>query len=190
MTIDPEPSTGGPPRDWADEHRVDAVLSAPQVRSALDACTAKATVGMSSEEFIGHVADAMPLKHLSRLVVRSTERGRKRALRMGFKTGKNANEDIAAPTGKVIAAVLCSLARNNQKVTSIEQYDDGCLIVADIPSDARTFGGVLQIAIRRNGTTTTLSSEATIPGQIYDWGKSKNTLATLRADIPALLIAE
>jgi hypothetical protein len=84
---------------------------------------------------------------------------------------------------------LCSLARNSQAVTGTEQLEDGCILTADIPSDRKTFGGILTIEIGPTPNGTAVEATATIPGQVYDWGKSKKVLATLIADVPALLPA-
>lgn len=80
---------------------------------------------------------------------------------------------------------MCSLARNGQNIAAVEQLDDGSVLTAAIPSDARTFGGELRIEIHAVGETTRIDAAARIPGQLYDWGKSKKTLATLIANIPA-----
>ncbi|MDT0467234.1 hypothetical protein [Streptomyces gibsoniae] len=67
------------------------------------------------------------------------------------------------------------------------QGEDGCTLIAEIPSDYKTFGGVLQVRIDRSANRgTTLHATAEIPGQLYDYGKSKQTLADLFADVLAL----
>lgn len=179
---------GTTPHSWSATVDVTALLTQPAVRSALEACSVNATTGVSAEEFTARVAAALPFKHMERGYLRAVERGRSQALKRGYKTGKTTTERLALPPGTVIAAVLCSLARNSQPVTAVEQYDNGAVLTAEIPSDARTFGGTLRVEIRTDADMTVVDASAHIPGQLYDWGKSKKTLATLIADIPALMI--
>lgn len=79
------------------------------------------------------------------------------------------------------------MAFHSQAVRSVEQREDGCTLTAEIPSDRKTFGGVLQVDVDRGANrSTTMHAEARIPGQLYDWGKSKQTLTDLFADVLAL----
>lgn len=110
-------------------------------------------------------------------------------MRHGYRTGKSQAAEFTAPIGHVIAAVLCSLARNSQAVTKAEQLEDGCILTAGISSDWKTYGGNLTVDVRRIPQGTAVEATATIPGQLYDWGKSKKVLATLVADVPAFLPA-
>lgn len=155
----------------------------------VSACVQNAHVGMSAEEFLLQFANTLPslMPGARSAFLRGAARGRERALRRGYKTGKSQVAEFTAPIGHVIAAVLCSLARNSQAVTGTEQLEDGCILTADIPSDAKTFGGTLTIEVERIPNGTAIEGTATIPGQLYDWGKSKKILATLIADVPAFL---
>lgn len=154
----------------------------------LDACAQNARQGMSGEEFLLRFANSLTVVPGAKTAFLSgVARGRERGLQRGYQTGKSQSAEFAAPVGHVIAAVLCSLARNSQAVTATEQLEDGCRITADIPSDRRTFGGILTVAIGPGPQGTAVEAGATIPGQVYDWGKSKKVLATLVADVPALL---
>lgn len=177
------------PADWSREYRLEELLARPEVRSMVGASARHAQAGMSGEEFIARfaVAASSVVPGMGSAFLRGAARGRERGLRRGYKTGKSLSAEFAAPIGHVIAAVLCSLARNSQAVTGTRQLEDGCVLTADIPSDMKTFGGILTIEIGRTPTGTAVEGTATIPGQLYDWGKSKKVLATLMADVPALL---
>lgn len=155
----------------------------------VSACARNAHADMSGEEFLLQFANTMTLlmPGVRGAFLRGVTRGREHGLRRGYRTGKSQAAAFTAPIGHVIAAVLCSLARNSQAVTGIEQLEDGCVLTADIPSDRKTFGGVLTIEIGRTQHGTAVEGTATIPGQLYDWGKSKKVLATLIADVPAFL---
>jgi hypothetical protein len=63
------------------------------------------------------------------------------------------------------------------------------VLTAAIPSDWRTFGGTLTVEVGRIPNGTAVEATATIPGQLFDWGKSKKVLATLIAEVPAFLPA-
>lgn len=192
VTADPSiPLSGADWADWADEHRLEILLARPEVRSMVSACTRNARAGMSAEEFLQQFANSVALLVPGgrSAFLRGAVRGRERALRRGLKTGKSQAAQFAAPIGHVTAAVLCSLARNSQAVTGTEQLEDGCVLTAAVPSDARTFGGILTVEIGRTPQGTAIEGAVTIPGQLYDWGKSKKVLATLVADVPAFLPA-
>jgi hypothetical protein len=179
------------PADWSDEYRLEELLARPEVRSMVTASAQNAHAGMSGEEFIMRSAAAISSvrPELGKALLRGAARGREHGLRRGYKTGKTDSAEFTAPIGHVIAAVLCSLARNSQAITGTRQLEDGCVLTADIPSDAKTFGGILTIEIGPTPTGTAILGTATIPGQLYDWGKSKKVLTTLIADIPVLLPA-
>jgi hypothetical protein len=182
-----------PPRTtgWADEYRLEILLARPEVQSMVSACAQNARVGMSGEEFLVQFANTMqlltPMPGARSAFLRGAAHGRERSLRRGYQTGKSQSAEFTAPIGHVITAVLCSLARNSQAVTGTEQLEDGCVLTADIPSDRKTFGGILTVEIGPTPDGTAVEGTAMIPGQLYDWGKSKKVLATLIADVPAFL---
>jgi len=180
-----------PPRRtvWADECQLELLLARPEVKSMVSACVQNARASMSAEDFLLQFANTLPslMPGMRSAFLRGAARGREYGLRRGFKTGKSQVAQFEAPIGHVIAAVLCSLARNSQAVTGTEQLEDGCILTANIPSDPKTFGGTLTIEVGRIPNGTAIEGTATIPGQLYDWGKSKKVLATLFADVPAFL---
>ena len=174
---------------WAGEHRLEVLLALPEVRSMVSACARNARAGMSGEEFLLQFANTMSLlvPGGGRAMLRGAARGRERGLSRGYQTAKSQAAEFDAPIGYVITAVLCSLARNSQAVTGAEQLQDGCILTANIPSDWKTFGGTLTVEVGRVPKGTAVEGTATIPGQMYDWGKSKKVAATLIADIPAFV---
>ena len=176
------------PGDWASEYRLEVLLARPEVQSMVNACVQNARADMSAEEFLLRFASTVRvIPGASSTFLQGAARGREHWLSRGLQTGKSRSAVFAAPIGHVITAVLCSLARNSQEVTGTEQLEDGCVITADIPSDRKTFGGILTVEIGPTPNGTALEGSATIPGQVYDWGKSKKVLATLIADVPTLL---
>jgi hypothetical protein len=171
--------------DWSGDHRFEVVIGIPVVRAAISGCAARAGVPMSAEEFLARAAAVVPA--FGRAMNRGAIGGRALALSRGWGTGTSRDAEIPAPIGRVIACVLCSMAFHAQAVQAVEQREDGCTLTAGIPSDRKTFGGVLRVSVDRgDGGTTTVRAQAQIPGQLYDWGKSKQTLAALFADLLAL----
>ena len=171
--------------DWSDEHRFAVVAAVPVVRDAVRVRAERAKLPMSAEEFLAKSAMVVP--GLGRAMDRgAVARGRRLGFRCGVGVDKSTDRELADPIGRVIADVLCSLAAHGQVVVSVEQHDNGCTLKADIPSDHKTFGGDLRVSIERNGSGgTSVHAEAEIPGQLIDWGKSKQTLADLMAEIGA-----
>ena len=171
--------------DWTDEHRFAVILEVPALRDAVATCAAATKLPMSAEQFLA-IAAAIPLRGFSALP-QSAARGRAFALKRGWHTGKSREEQIPGPVGLVIATVLCSMAYHGQSVRSVEQRENGCTLIAEIPSDFKTFGGILQVSIERGDDRRTIvQATAKIPGQLYDWGKSNQTIAALFADILSL----
>jgi hypothetical protein len=87
--------------------------------------------------------------------------------------------------GRVIVAVLCSLARRGMTITTVHPAQDGCVIEASVPSSAFVFTATLVVTVRRHGPGSSLQAAATAKGQLYDWGRSRATLNTLFADVAA-----
>jgi hypothetical protein len=97
--------------DWSAEHRFEVITTVPAVSSAISSCAAHAPTRMSAEEFLARATVGLPQGTAIR---RGGARGRALALRWGLRTGKSQEAELPAPTGRVIASVLCSLAYHGQ----------------------------------------------------------------------------
>ncbi len=102
---------------------------------------------------------------------------------LGIKTGKKYSETLTSTPGTVIVAAICSLAKHGQALQQVQQFEDGCLIEATLPSDVWSLEGVLSISVRESGTGSYVDCATTIKGQLFDWGKSKRCLKVLVAEI-------
>ena len=91
----------------------------------------------------------------------------------GIKTGHQSQGIFDSPPGRVILAVLCTLAGESLAIASVHQDPDTCSLSADIPSGLITNRGELHILIAVHELYVSMSLAATISGQWYDWGKSK-----------------
>lgn len=106
--------------------------------------------------------------------------------RMGIKTGKERVEMVDRPAREAFLALLCSLARNGQAVRALHTAADGCVVEAVLPSDLRSFEGTILVTLRRADPGTELRASTTVPGQIFDWGKSNAALDALLADVRSI----
>jgi hypothetical protein len=164
-------------RDWFDEFRVEVLLQHPIVRDRIDRYAASASIPRSSEEVAwamgGQIAAGMTL-------------GRLFGNRMGLSVNRERAQSFGLQIGRVIVAVLCSLARNAERLQHIQQMPDGCVLHAEIPSDYHSWAGTLTVVVRRDQLGTYVGAKTHIAGQKFDSGKSDRMLATLFGDIPAM----
>jgi len=98
---------------------------------------------------------------------------------LGIHTGKTRTEHYSRPVGRVIACAVCALAKGGYKVRDVHQATDGCVLICEIPSDILSFAGQLLVTIQREPAGASLQAAASIPGQLYDWGKSNRCLVAL-----------
>lgn len=176
---------GDSPRDWSEEIRYEVLLGNSRVRELIAQHAARSGKKMSADAFLELCDKAfVPLAGVSLAKIGSIVQPISAAL--GIKTGKMRKEFFSRPPGKVIVAVLCSLARHGQVVQKVEQGQDGCLLKAELPSDMWSFAGDLLITIERQDQGTAVGASAVIKGQLYDWGKSKGIINELFDDIEGL----
>lgn len=109
---------------------------------------------------------------------------------LGIKTGKTKSTTFNKPSGEILVALLCSLARNGQKIHLVQQQQNKCVIEAVIASDIWTWGGHLIVSVQSTENGTYVEAATIIKGQKYDWGKSNRCLEQLFSDLsmtPALM---
>jgi hypothetical protein len=171
---------------WHDEIRYRVLLHFPQVRDVLAHYAALARPGVSGEQFIELCDKAfepmvgVSFKTIAAIAMPLNER-------LGIKTGKSRTEVIPRPAGLTLVAGLASLARYGRELKRVTQLDDGCTVVAAIPSDLRTMtGGEMSFTVLRQPQAALVEASTHIPGQLYDWGKSTETLRQLFDDLGTL----
>lgn len=188
------PSAPAAPTDWTDELRVDVLLSVPEVRELVSKHAAQAAKRMTGEQFLdvcGKVFKPFG-KSMSKSGVsmgKVAEIVQPIYARMGIGTGKTRAQVFQRPTGGVLVALLCSLARNGRTVRQASQGEDGCVIEATIPSDMWSFEGDLLVTVQRHAEGTFVEAATKIKGQLFDWGKSSQLLDQLFADLTMTPIA-
>ena len=169
--------------DWTVLTDYEALIRVPEVRDRIARHAARSKNKLTGEEFLeccdkvlAPLTGGVPLTLIAKFAQPLNER-------LGIKTGKTRCERLAERPGKVLVALLCSLAENGQKLGDVDQAIDGCTLQAAIPSDLWSLKGDLIVTVRTEGNTTVIEAGLTIPGQLYDWGKSRRALDKLFADV-------
>ena len=166
--------------DWENEVRYDRIIQVEVVREAISAHASKAVKGLSGEQFLAIydkiVSSPIPLEKLASVV-------QPMYASWGVRTGKQDAQSIDAPIGVVIARALCSLAKHAQPFQRVDQADEGCTLIAEFPSSIWALKGEIRIAISKKRDRTHVAALTNIPGQMFDWGKSRKSLERLFVDL-------
>jgi len=167
---------------WSEECRYELLLREPEVRELIAGSAGSAPKRMSGEAFLDLCDKVLaPLTGVSLSTVAAIVAPI--AGRLGIKTGKTLSEYVDLPVGAAIVAAVCSLARHGCELRAVHQGEDGCALEATVPSDLWSFEGTLLVTVAREGDGVFVEAGTTIPGQMFDWGKSKRYLAALFEDI-------
>ncbi len=171
------------PIDWRQETRYQRLLQVAEVRERIARSVSAATKQISGEQFLELAEQAfepllngVPVGKLAAIV-------QPLYAQWGISTGKNRSLLLQQPIGEVLVDIVCSLASAGQTIKQVHQADAGCVLDAEIPSDWRSFAGQLIVSIRREEEWTIVDASAKIPGQIFDYGKSQQTLERLFGDV-------
>jgi hypothetical protein len=177
-------TAGNPPPipvgNWEDEVDPKALLERPEVRAMIEWCAAEARKPIPAEEYF-RLYDKLGVLPISTGTFVSIVQPM--WARLGVKTGRRRSETLTAPTGRVLAALFCSLARKGRKVLDTQRGADGCVVTAELPSDLFAMAGELIVAVQRVGNDTKVEAATSIKGQYFDWGKSTRCLNELFADL-------
>ena len=166
--------------NWEQEIRYDRLVRLPHIRAAIDEQARRSPKRLSGEQFLalseGLLPGGAPLQLLASIL-------QPLYASWGIGTGKQRQQAIAAPPGRVLLRLLCSLARNGQTLRQVRQASDGCAIEAALPSDMWALESDLLVAVRANANYTEVQAATKIKGQLFDWGKSSRCLERLLADL-------
>ena len=170
-----------PMGDWRHEIRYAVLICFPEVRDRI-AALSECAKSVSGEEWLELYDQAFkPLTGVSMKTVASI--AAPLYTKMGIKTGKTRSEILADPPGQVMVDVLCALARHALPLVKAHQGESGCVFEAKLPSDLRALEGRVIVTVERAGTQTKVEAATTIPGQLFDWGKSTRCLEKIFADL-------
>lgn len=175
--------------NWDKTTSYEELLSIQSVRDLIAHNATLSKRSMSGEEFLKSCDIAfVPLTGVSLSMIGSIVQPI--YAKLGMKTGKTRSASFNKPPGKILVALLYSLARNGRKVCRVQQGQDGCVIEAIIPSDLWSWEGNLVVSVQSKGDDTYVEAATVIKGQLYDWGKSNRCLEELFSDLsmtPALM---
>ena len=187
VATDPAETQTLGPVDWSNEHRYDALIRIAEVRERIAHSAARARKSMTAEEFLqagdkllSPLTGGVPIGKLAAVV-------QPLYAKLGIQTGKQRQQVIERPIGEVLAATLCALASSGLKIRRTEQFEAGCHVEAELPSDLFSFAGDVRLEVTRQGTGTRIAAATHVPGQMYDWGKSTRCLDGLFGEISAAL---
>lgn len=179
-----EAAPAGPLEDWRETTNYRVVLGHPEVKALIAEASKTTKAGMSAEEFLKlaqPVLNAAGAGGVSMKLI--AEIATPIYAKMGVKTGKDAKNGYATPYGRVLAAILCSLASRSQTLVAVQEGTDGCVVQAEIPSSLTTWKGKLTLTVERKPEGTLVTSAVVFEGQSSDWGRSKRVLEELHQDI-------
>ena len=172
-----------PAVNWQELVDVQQLLAVPDVRERIAQYAARAKKKFSGEDFIeccdkylSPVTGGVPFSLIAKVTQPISEK-------LGLKTGKERSERVAGRPGEVIVALLCWLAENGHQLREMKQIANGCTLVSAVPSDIWSLKGDLSLTVRVEGTSAVVEAALTIPGQVYDWGKSNRILDRLFGDL-------
>ena len=174
------------PVDWPTLTEYAAIMRVPEVRERIARAAAQAKKRLSGEQFL-EICDKFmsPLSGgVSLTAIASI--AEPLAEKLNLKCRKVGSRRFNQPVGTMIVAVLCSLARNGQHLQDVTQEESGCRLEASLPSDVWSLRGKFNITVRDDGVATLVEAEATIKGQIYDWGKGQRLVDQLFNEVSAL----
>lgn len=157
-----------------------AVVALPGVRELLAAEADAADNPMTAEEFLATcqkvLPQPVPLVPLYEIV--GPLYGR-----LGIKTGRTEKRSVALPAGVALAGVLASLARHGNDIRRVEQATDGCVVHAELSSSMWHGKGDIVVTVEQEGAGSSVEAATKIPGQVFDWGRSKVRLEALFEDL-------
>jgi hypothetical protein len=138
---------------------------------------------LSADEFLNIAQTVMPVSiPMETLGNISSKLG----AAIGIKTTKARQMHLHHNFGYVLLWTICSLAKHCMKIQSVSETQQSCTVEAVLPSSMWAWQGTIRLAIVAEETGTRLIAETEVPGQLYDWGKSKRTIETLLSEISQL----
>ncbi|MEZ5954413.1 MAG: hypothetical protein R3C13_08940 [Hyphomonas sp.] len=177
--IDIDPSI-----DWRASMRVREISNHPDVRARIVRVTGAVPSGMTADQFLDAAkpllaaagAGNIPLKALKDVAVPFYAK-------MGLKTNTELSQGFKNTFGETLAAVLCSFASRGQPLVDMAEATNGCVVNAKMPSSMWSWEGNMIVTLEQRDEGTMLRANLTVPGQAFDWGKSKRVLQDLIDDV-------
>lgn len=167
------------PPHWENDTLFENIVQVDAIRNAIALNAINAVKGVSAEAIFALydkiIASPIPLERLAAVIQPLYDS-------WGIRTGKEHIEVLAVPIGRAIAQTLCSFAKNGQAFQNATQIENGCLLIAELPSSLCSLTGKLQVRLLRQDNSTLVEASTIIPGQAFDWGKSTRCLELFFSD--------
>jgi hypothetical protein len=138
---------------------------------------------LSADEFLNIAQSVMPVSIPMEALGKVSS---KLGAAIGIKTTKARQMYLPHNFGYVLLWTICALAKHCIKIQSVSETHRYSTIEAVLPSSMWAWQGTIRLAIVAENTNTKLIAETEVPGQLYDWGKSKRTIETLLSEISLL----
>jgi hypothetical protein len=151
----------------------ETVLAHAEPRERILVAGRGATEGVTGDDFLA-VFDAVSpigfsLGKLTNAILPIYEK-------LGIKTDRESQAIFDAPPGRVMLAVLCTMAAKSLAIADVRQDSSQCSLSAKIPSGLITNRGKLHVLISVQELHVRVSLATSISGQWYDFGKSKRLI--------------
>ncbi|MEE2922652.1 MAG: zinc ribbon domain-containing protein [Pseudomonadota bacterium] len=178
------PQTIDPAIDWRNSMNVGEILNHPDVRARIVRVTGATPQGMTAEQFFKYAeplmaaagAGGIPLAAIKDIALPLYSR-------LGLKMDRELSQGFRNTFGETLAAVLCSLASRSQPLVDISEAGDGCILNSRMASSIWSWEGNMIITLERRPEGTMMKATITVPGQSFDWGRSKRVLQDLIEDV-------
>src|SRR5262245_6564283 len=113
-------------RSWADLLDFNTLIALPVVRERIGRHLLARRTPESADEYIRRwdkifipITHGLPVMRIATYASRLWEW-------LGVKTGATRSQRFEIPPGKILVAILCSLAENGHQIDQVLQYSDGC----------------------------------------------------------------
>ncbi|QCX00388.1 hypothetical protein FGM00_09785 [Aggregatimonas sangjinii] len=172
---------------WREEKDFRKLVKNPEVQAYLIRFSGKSERALSAKEFLKRIdqvfapTTGISLEKLMDVMVPVYKK-------IGIKTGKSRTDTFDYTIQEVLLKVLCSLVKRNLSLQSVHEANNGVVLVAEIPSSMKTFGGELVVSLEEGPEKTKVTAAAQIKGQLFDWGESKSKVKAVFSDIEEIEI--
>jgi len=169
---------------WKKENDYNKIIRHPDVLDLISEYSKKSKSKLSGEELISKfdlvfgTVTGLSLGFLTEIMIPIYGR-------LGIKTGKANSIRLNESIQEVFVKTMCSLEKNSHPIEEFHKAKDGLILIGNIKSDWKSFGGKILIELCDNNDSVDAKIQTIIKGQLYDWGKSKKIVKTILQDSPA-----
>lgn len=169
-------------KKWWEEKDLKLVVENPEVQEIIKHYVAQSKKSASADVILKRIdtlfspLTGLSLKEVADVVLPVYKK-------LGVKTGKSKTVYYTDVIQKTLLKTLCALVKNNYPLIEVKEAFNGIILIAEIPSDMKTFGGEVIVSLKENEAEVEVGIDAKIKGQLFDWGKSKSVVKNIHKDI-------